>query len=92
MRRSTDRIIVSHAGTLPRQDDLRAIIAGGDARKDELRQRLPSAVKEIVEQQVECGIDIVNDGELGKTGGFSGYPRERLSGLALRTFGPGEGP
>jgi 5-methyltetrahydropteroyltriglutamate--homocysteine methyltransferase len=92
MRRSTDRIIVSHAGTLPRQDDLRDIIAGGDARKAELKQRLPSAVKEIVQEQVECGIDIVNDGELGKTGGFSGYPRERLSGLELRTFGPGEGP
>ena len=34
-------------------------------------------------------VDLVNDGEFGKIGGFSGYPRQRLSGLEMRTFPPG---
>src|SRR3712207_6400023 len=51
MRRSTDRILVSHAGTAPRPDI----------------ESLPDAVKEVVRKQVESGIDIVNDGELSKS-------------------------
>jgi 5-methyltetrahydropteroyltriglutamate--homocysteine methyltransferase len=92
MRRSTDRIIVSHAGVLPRQDDLRAAMQAGEARADEFKNRLPSAVREIVQRQVQTGIDVVNDGELSKRDGFSGYPRARLSGLVVREFGPGQGP
>ena len=69
MRRSTDRIIVSHAGTLPKPDGLTE--AG-----------LDDAVAEIVRKQAEIGIDIVNDGELSKMrGGFSQYIRERMSGI-----------
>jgi 5-methyltetrahydropteroyltriglutamate--homocysteine methyltransferase len=92
MRRSNDRIIVSHAGTLPRQEDLREMMAAGPGRADEFKRRLPSAVKEVVQEQIDAGIDVVNDGELGKVGGFSSYPRARLSGLELREFQPGEGP
>jgi 5-methyltetrahydropteroyltriglutamate--homocysteine methyltransferase len=92
MKRSTDRIIVSHAGVLPRPDDLREMMLAGDDRADEFHKRLPSAVKEIVQQQVDIGIDVVNDGEYGKREGFSNYPRARLSGLEVREFGPGEGP
>src|SRR5579859_5844264 len=51
MRRSTNRILVSHAGTTPRQPNL----------------ALPDAVKAVVKKQVEVGIDIVNDGELSKS-------------------------
>jgi 5-methyltetrahydropteroyltriglutamate--homocysteine methyltransferase len=51
VRRSTDRILVSHAGTAPRPADL----------------PLADAVKEVVRKQVEVGIDIVNDGELSKS-------------------------
>ncbi len=61
-------------------------------REDEFHRRLPSAVKEVVGQQVKTGFDVVNDGELGKVGGFSGYPRQRLSGLELRELKAGEGP
>src|SRR5438876_3563636 len=50
MRRSTNRILVSHAGTTPRPTNL----------------PLPAAVAEVVKKQVEVGIDIVNDGELSK--------------------------
>jgi 5-methyltetrahydropteroyltriglutamate--homocysteine methyltransferase len=92
MRRSNDRIIVSHAGTLPRQEDLREMMAAGPDKADECKRRLPGAVKEVVQQQIDAGIDVVNDGELGKVGGFSSYPRARLSGLELREFQPGEGP
>ena len=92
MRRSSDRIIVSHAGTLPRPDDLRQMMEAGQSGVATFTQRLSSAVKEAVQQQVETGIDVVNDGELGKRGGFSGYPRERLSNIEIREFKPGEGP
>ena len=90
MKRSTDRIIISHAGVLPRPNDLREMMAPG--REAEFHKRLPSAVKEIVDQQVKAGFDVINDGEFSKTGGFSGYPRQRLSGLEMREFKSGEGP
>ena len=91
MRRSTDRIIVSHAGTLPRTDDLRAMMQD-PSRAEEFTKALPAAVKEVVRKQVEVGIDVVNDGELGKRDGFSSYPRSRISGIEVREFAPGEGP
>jgi 5-methyltetrahydropteroyltriglutamate--homocysteine methyltransferase len=65
MRRSTDRILVSHAGTAPRPNDL---------------TDLSSAVKDVVRRQAEVGIDIVNDGELSKSN-FTNYVRERLGGI-----------
>jgi 5-methyltetrahydropteroyltriglutamate--homocysteine methyltransferase len=65
MRRSTDRILVSHAGTTPRPTD---------------QPDLPRAVKAVVRKQVEVGIDIVNDGELSKSN-FTNYVRDRLGGL-----------
>ncbi len=90
MKRSTDRILVSHAGVLSRPDDLREMMAPG--REAEFHERLPSAVKEVVDQQIKGGFDVVNDGEISKLGGFSGYPRQRLSGLEMRDFKTGEGP
>src|SRR5947209_15492943 len=66
MRRSTNRILVSHAGTLPRPAN---------------EQDLSAAVKQVVRKQVEVGIDIVNDGELSKSN-FTNYVRERLGGIA----------
>ena len=80
MRRSTARILVSHAGTVPRPADLQELFEAGPARRQEFLARLPSAVAEVVKQQVEVGIDVVNDGELSKLN-FSHYARERLSGL-----------
>jgi 5-methyltetrahydropteroyltriglutamate--homocysteine methyltransferase len=82
MRRSTDRILVSHAGTLPRPEAVdRVFNAGTD---DELKQAVPVAVKDVVRRQAEMGIDIVNDGEFSKRGGFSGYVRARMSGIQQR--------
>lgn len=90
MKRSTDRILVSHAGTLPRPDDLREMMTSGEG--DAFKGRLPSAVAEVARRQAEAGIDIINDGEMGKRGGFSNYVQERLSGLEFREYSPGEGP
>jgi 5-methyltetrahydropteroyltriglutamate--homocysteine methyltransferase len=84
MKRSKNRILTTHAGSLARPDDLREmLIAKNDERScddERLKQRLRSAVAEAVRNQVDSGIDIVNDGELSKTS-FSDYVRHRLGGL-----------
>jgi 5-methyltetrahydropteroyltriglutamate--homocysteine methyltransferase len=79
MKRSEDRILVSHAGTLPRPDRLRELMTAGDV--DAYNKEVPAAVREGVRRQVEAGIDIVNDGEYSKRGGFSQYVQERLTGI-----------
>ena len=95
MIRSTDRILTTHAGSLPRSDELREMVfARADGQpydKEVLAKRLRSEVAEVVRKQIECGLDSVNDGELGKTS-FTNYVRERLSGFESRQGKPGEGP
>lgn len=90
MLRSTDRILVSHAGTLPRPDAIARVF--NDGSDDELRRVLPDGVRDVVRRQADLGIDIVNDGEFSKRGGFSGYVRSRMSGIEQRSFPVGEGP
>jgi 5-methyltetrahydropteroyltriglutamate--homocysteine methyltransferase len=87
MLRSTDRILTTHAGSLPRPDDLLAMVQArmrGELVDDKaFGQRVTSAVGEIVRQQVEAGIDIVNDGELSKPS-FNTYVADRLAGYEPR--------
>src|SRR6266567_8521267 len=90
MRRSTARILVSHAGTVPRPNDLQELFAAGDSRREAFLERLPSAANEVVRRQAEIGIDIVNDGELSKLN-FSHYARERLGGLEQPSGGIDQG-
>ncbi|HEX8969177.1 MAG TPA: cobalamin-independent methionine synthase II family protein [Chloroflexota bacterium] len=90
MLRSTDRILVSHAGTLPRPDAVARVFDGG--ADDELKRVLPDAVRDVVRRQAELGIDIVNDGEFSKRGGFSGYVRNRLSGIQQHAAPSGARP
>src|SRR5918911_3552505 len=92
MRRSTDRILVSHAGTLPRPPEITALLQQGPDGEAERARKLPAAVKDIVRRQVEVGVDIVNDGEIPKRGTFSSYVQQRMRGIEPRTFGIGEGP
>ena len=91
MKRSTERILVTHAGSLARPKDLmEMLLARNDGKpydREALPQRLRSAVAEAAQKQIECGVDIVNDGELGKSN-FSRYARERLSGFVERPAGP----
>jgi 5-methyltetrahydropteroyltriglutamate--homocysteine methyltransferase len=63
MKHSTDRILVTHAGSLPRPDKL---IAAWSAADSDIDPVLAASVTDIVNAQVQAGIDIPNDGELGK--------------------------
>jgi len=83
MKRSTERILVTHQGTLPREQDLREMVAAKEEGRPydgpALAQRLRRAVAELVERQVEAGVDFVNDGEQAKSS-FQYYARSRLAG------------
>src|SRR5689334_5092849 len=89
MKRSANRILTTHVGSLPRPKDLLDMMkarlgAGGEPVGEEQYQaRVTRAVKEIVEKQAECGIDIVGDGETSKAGFFV-YAKQRLTGLEPR--------
>jgi 5-methyltetrahydropteroyltriglutamate--homocysteine methyltransferase len=84
MHRSTDRILTTHVGSLPRPADLYAMIEqkqeGGAIDQMAFSERVKSAVAEIVKRQAEAGIDIVADGEMGRVG-FIPYVNERLTGI-----------
>jgi 5-methyltetrahydropteroyltriglutamate--homocysteine methyltransferase len=86
MKRSSDRILVTHVGSLARPKDLmEMLLARNEGKADDgaaLAKRTREAVAEVVQKQIEGGVDIVNDGELGKSK-FSRYTRARLSGFAL---------
>jgi 5-methyltetrahydropteroyltriglutamate--homocysteine methyltransferase len=84
VKRSTERILTSHVGRLPSPKQLEEPLAQGDAKRDEYWAALPAAVDEVVRRQLEVGLDVINDGELGKIGGFSGYVRTRLGGYELK--------
>jgi 5-methyltetrahydropteroyltriglutamate--homocysteine methyltransferase len=87
MHYSTERILVTHAGSLPRPPDLRAAVvaktAGEPYDSAALDRRLADAVAEVVRQQIAAGIDIVNDGELSKFN-FTDYVRGRIAGYETR--------
>ena len=87
MLRSTDRILTTHVGSLPRPADLLAMVQarlrGEPVDDGAFDQRVKTAVSEIVRQQVEAGIDIVNDGELSKPS-FNTYVADRLAGYEAR--------
>lgn len=87
MKRSSERILVTHVGSLARPNDLmEMLLARNDGKPYDniaLAKRTREAVAEVVCRQIECGVDIVNDGELGKSN-FSRYTRERLGGFVER--------
>jgi 5-methyltetrahydropteroyltriglutamate--homocysteine methyltransferase len=93
MLRSTDRIMTTHAGALPRADALRALVlarADGKAYdKAALASTLRAAVAQTVDKQIALGIDSVNDGEFGKPN-FTSYVTERLAGIEARPGKPGQ--
>jgi 5-methyltetrahydropteroyltriglutamate--homocysteine methyltransferase len=92
MRRSSDRILVSHAGNLPRPDDLNRLRAADESERVALGKRLPSAVAEVVERQIACGVDVVNDGEYVKAGSYTGYINQRLTGIEMQLADPNRPP
>jgi 5-methyltetrahydropteroyltriglutamate--homocysteine methyltransferase len=86
LRQSTDRILVSHAGNLPQPGYINELVDSGKrldaATGAAYRERLPRAVQEIVDVQIELGVDIVNDGEYAKAGSYGGYMQQRVTGYA----------
>ncbi len=94
MQQSTKRIITTHAGSLPRPADMiEALVAKAEGQPiDEAAQtaRLPGAVKEIVEKQIELGLDVIDDGEYSKPS-FVTYVNDRLSGYEADPSAPRRG-
>jgi 5-methyltetrahydropteroyltriglutamate--homocysteine methyltransferase len=87
VKRSTERILTTHTGSLPRPPDLAAALLGADGSppaSEQLHQRVRAAVHDAVERQVMAGIDIVSDGEMGKPG-FAHYVKDRLTGFQGQT-------
>jgi len=88
MKRSTDRILTTHVGSLPRPhallDTMRARYNHEAYDEAAWQAQVKQTVADVVKKQAENGIDVVDDGEMGKVGFFN-YVRERLTG-----FEPGE--
>ncbi|MDE3077944.1 MAG: epoxyalkane--coenzyme M transferase, partial [Chloroflexota bacterium] len=84
MRRSTERILTTHTGSLPRPPDLTRsmydYIDGKPIDQNHLRERFRSATADIVRQQIAAGVDAINDGEFTKAG-YSTYVTDRLTGF-----------
>jgi 5-methyltetrahydropteroyltriglutamate--homocysteine methyltransferase len=84
MKRSTERILTTHVGSLARPQDLlemtRAKLAGEPYDAAAFNARVRSSVAELVAKQAECGVDVVDDGEQSKDS-FYAYARERLGGI-----------
>ena len=79
VQQNTDRILTTHVGSLPRPKALLDLMKANADREGPLR----AAVKECVQRQADCGIDIITDGEQSKPGFFT-YVRERLGGFEGR--------
>src|SRR5215203_1667187 len=84
MKHSTERILTTHVGSLPRPPDLlqmvRAKARGEPVNEQKLGSRVKEAVAEVVRKQVDVGLDVIDDGEFGKPS-FVTYIRDRLGGL-----------
>ena len=85
MRRSTDRILTTHTGSLPRPKDLLGFLRdreeGRPIAEATLRERARSAVLDVVKKQRETGLFVVNDGEQGRAD-YTIYVKDRLTGFA----------
>ncbi len=87
MRRSERRILTTHVGSLPRPRDLLELSQqareGGEAEQSAYASRLRDAVADAARRQADVGLDIINDGEQGKSS-WANYVLERISGFELR--------
>ncbi|MGH2511420.1 MAG: cobalamin-independent methionine synthase II family protein [Candidatus Limnocylindrales bacterium] len=83
MKRSVERILTTHTGSLPRPASLlEAMYAreDGQAQDQDLEAGIRDAVGAVVRRQVEVGVDVLNDGEMSKIG-YSTYVKDRLTGF-----------
>jgi 5-methyltetrahydropteroyltriglutamate--homocysteine methyltransferase len=95
MKRSTDRILVTHVGSLVRPVPLRELMAARDrgvpVDAADFEKTLKDSVAEVVRLQAEAGVDIPSDGEFGKLG-WTSYVAARLTGLEPYGHKPGDPP
>jgi 5-methyltetrahydropteroyltriglutamate--homocysteine methyltransferase len=84
VKRSSERMLTTHAGSLPRPPAILELVEGRDQRDVRTRpgaaELIDDAVKTAVRRQVELGIDLPSDGEIGRVS-FSAYATERLTGF-----------
>ncbi|HTE84872.1 MAG TPA: cobalamin-independent methionine synthase II family protein [Dehalococcoidia bacterium] len=86
MRRSTERILTTHTGSLPRPNELTDLLLASDRGGAAFDAAVQRAVEDVVKQQRSIGIDIVNDGEQGKAS-FATYVTDRLTGFESEPHG-----
>ncbi|HEV3008288.1 MAG TPA: cobalamin-independent methionine synthase II family protein [Burkholderiales bacterium] len=93
MRRSSERVLTTHVGSLIRPQPLLPFIrtkqSGQPYDQEAYQKCLSSSVAEVVRQQAAAGIDVPSDGEFGKSISWSQYALERLSGFERRPVVPG---
>jgi len=93
VKRSTDRILVTHVGSLVRPMSIRSILSARDYGRPydqaAYERTLRREVAAIVRKQADVGVDIVSDGEFGKSGWIR-YVAERLGGFKHREIRPGD--
>jgi 5-methyltetrahydropteroyltriglutamate--homocysteine methyltransferase len=94
MLRSTDRILVSHAGRLSSDNEKFEEVEQRKSRGEEFSDDvyvplLENAIREVIERQVRTGVDVLSDGELGRRRTWA-YYRKRMGGLIYRECKPGE--
>ena len=96
MKRSVDRILTTHVGSLIRPQPLQEFLRAKQASKPFDLQAydhcLTRSVADVVRRQAEAGIDVISDGEFGKSISWSQYVLERLSGFERRAVKPGGNP
>jgi 5-methyltetrahydropteroyltriglutamate--homocysteine methyltransferase len=97
MKRSSDRILTTHAGRLDGPPELmqlsRDVMTGRVADLSAFKPQIENGIVDVLRKQAHAGIDIVSDGEVPKIGfGSLVYYGKRLSGLRMRPLNPGEAP
>jgi 5-methyltetrahydropteroyltriglutamate--homocysteine methyltransferase len=95
MKTSTERILTTHVGSLPRPESIKALLrarlGGQPLDESQLAARVAEAVSAVVRQQAEVGLDVISDGEMGKTS-FLAYAEERLTGFVPMTINAADVP
>ncbi len=95
MRQSTSKFLCSHGGNLPRPAEFDAKLSHFDEHRDEIAVELPRAVQWVVDKQIECGVDIINDGEYVKAangGSYGSYMSARATGFEYVDHDPSVPP
>ena len=84
MKRSAERILTTHTGSLPRPPKVVELMlaeqSNPGARAAELADAVRAAVAEVVRRQIDCGLDVINDGEQGRTD-YTTHVKDRLTGF-----------